>query len=1158
MDRSLNPELIGLALGEHGILPSPERVAELLTQAELALLVQRPRLSDDLVAAGWYLHAIASSKYALRTYGIERQRAAYRVSAHIFDLLLQTPDLSRLDRLKYCFAAQVAYLGSELDPNAIAIQRRDAGIDLADLGLLTHFPEVAVSCGVALLGMDVGYLFGVTDHIKSEVRGLESQWDVDSIYSTPFGAAAGAALATRGLLTFLMYGRTEARANAVELLRRAIAAEPASDDQLSRWVAAHLLNLADSFKNASVWTQLPPEIPPTVKRAFTLGHPKILTLWPPQLAMFKKSPNPLSPDAKRLLISTPTSGGKTLLAQLLVVSHMATSPGSVCYVAPTRSLCREVRKSLESRLRFLGGDILDGLPDDGWPLEPLGPLPRVEVMTPERLAFLIRANGPQVIEQFGMFIFDEVHLIGESGRGWTLEQNLAYLHYFTRSQSHRIILISAAIGNRNHFVQWLNEDGSETVQLHSDWRGPRRLHALWTTEPDWDSPEVPQLPLSPEFPYQAKYPLYGRLDALISHSGQVSAVRTLDPIGELWVTVSPDGSKERDSEQSTPFYIMLVPMIRHLAQAGPILVVEGTRRDAVRMAQAIAQDEAPANPTSIGPLLDLVQARLGQDHPLSHVLQKGVAYHHGSLPGEVRSAIEEAVSQGLLRILVATTTMTEGVNTPVRSVVIATQGGYSPEGYIEYIRGPKLVNAVGRAGRATKETEGIVVLARQARPASTDFQRLAPEDSDTQVISMLAREDALRDLAMFEELRRSGEDAVLEMAEGEVADFLSFVWFIAAALEEIGESPDEEHLAEALGHTLGWVQLDPHDRDRWLAAASQVLGRYASAPPQTRRRLATSRGSLKSVSILERIALSLKEEIIQSGLPQDLDAAIGLLCQNNRLEQILSLPEAPKRKFYKHRAGGNRAVVTIPIDEFLIDWLKGTELLTLAQKYFGVVPDTEFRFEQLGDFISEYLETFFPWAFGTIITWTNHSLAEVGMESALLRSIPLSIRWGVGDPTALELLARGIQSRRLAMAVAQRWHNEGSGAPDVRSWLQSMSTAQWRQRFSAAIPELRNLLDFVRDQKSGPGVELVAHGQTVIQVDALIDNMPESTVNLVQNAGTEPAPIEVRVEEKIVAHIRSRDQADIQSLLDSKVALHALFSASLRIGTLRLNLVDPE
>jgi len=43
---------------------------------------------------------------------------------------------------------------------------------------------------------------------------------------------------------------------------------------------------------------------------------------------------------------------------------------------------------------------------------------------------------------------------------------------------------------------------------------------------------------------------------------------------------------------------------------------------------------------------------------------KGVAYHHGSLPSDVRVAIEEAVAGGPLKFLVATTTMTEGVNLP--------------------------------------------------------------------------------------------------------------------------------------------------------------------------------------------------------------------------------------------------------------------------------------------------------------------------------------------------------------------------------------------------------------------------------------------------------------------------------------------------------------
>jgi len=121
MDRALDPELLSLALGRYENLPSPEEVSELLTNAELALLLRKPEISEELVGIGWYLHAVASSKYALQTYGVERQRAAFKVAGHIFDLLLQTPKLGRIERLKYCFATQIAYLRSSLDPNAICI-----------------------------------------------------------------------------------------------------------------------------------------------------------------------------------------------------------------------------------------------------------------------------------------------------------------------------------------------------------------------------------------------------------------------------------------------------------------------------------------------------------------------------------------------------------------------------------------------------------------------------------------------------------------------------------------------------------------------------------------------------------------------------------------------------------------------------------------------------------------------------------------------------------------------------------------------------------------------------------------------------------------------------------------------------------------------------
>ena len=113
-------------------------------------------------------------------------------------------------------------------------------------------------------------------------------------------------------------------------------------------------------------------------------------------------------------------------------------------------------------------------------------------------------------------------------------------------------------------------------------------------------------------------------------------------------------------------------------------------------------------------LTAFVALRLGQEHPLLEILPAGVAYHHGSIPLDVRTAVEDALRTGVLDVLVATTSLTEGVNLPVRSVVVASQGMPWSDEDKRFISGSRLVNATGRAGRAALETEGVVVLARQA------------------------------------------------------------------------------------------------------------------------------------------------------------------------------------------------------------------------------------------------------------------------------------------------------------------------------------------------------------------------------------------------------------------------------------------------------------
>jgi hypothetical protein len=1161
MDRALDPELLSLALGEHEALPSPEEVSELLAEAELALLLREPEISEDLIAIGWYLHAVASSKYALQTYGVERHRAAFKVAGHIFDLFLQTPEINRFEKLKYCFASQIAYLRSELDPNALAIYHREFGTDLGGVGLLSNFQEVALSCGVAFLGFDAGYLYPITRSIRDEIETLVKEWEVESILSTPFGSAASAALGTRDLLSFLVYGRLNLLERARERFQTAVVNEASIEDQVSRWVAAHLLNLANDLERTSIWTVLPPEVPEGVRKAFAMGHPRILTLWPPQLDLFggseQEGSNPLSAQVKRLFLSTPTSGGKTLLAQLLVSSHLATEQTSVCYVAPTRSLCREIRESLRSRLRFVGKEIAAGLPEGDWLDALLDFEPEVEVMTPERLSYLIRSDSHRVLERFGMFIFDEVHLIGEPDRGWTLEGDLAYLHYATQDRDHRIVLISAAVGNQSHFVEWMDKEENKVLHRPSPWRGPRRLHAIWTTEADWDDAVEEINTRARKYPHILRCPLYGKLLVRISHTGEVHSLKTLEPIGTLVLKGSTKSNRRRDPNRSTAFYRMVVSIIQHLSESGPVLVIESTRPLTRLMAKAIADSQAFVDHSEIQSLVDLAEARLVPEHPLCQVLRKGVAYHHGSLPSEIRTAIEEVVSQGYLRFLVATTTLTEGVNLPVRSVVVASQGSYSAEGYVEYITGSKLINAIGRAGRATKETEGVVVLARPAAPDPDDFERLTPDDSDIQVTSMLATKEALEALAAFEELQRTAEDVVFQTATGEVSDFLRFIWFLAAHLEQLGELPTRERIREVLEHTLAWIQLGGDDRNRWLSAAVLALVRYEETSPPARRRWATAGTSISSASKLENITQELAAILRNGDVPQDPVAVVDLVIGEGRLQRILELPEAPDRRVYTQRGGQNRQEIAISMDALLCQWLQGADLVTMANTHFDAVEDIDFRFEQLGDYTNDYFEIYLPWVFGTLIAWTNTLLQENEVETLLPRTIPANVRWGVGNSTALELMVRGVQARTLASRIAQLWKTEG-GDRDIHSWIRSMSLVEWQQKFGASVAELRNILEFSRDRRGGIAVELINQGFAEFEVESNVAEVPQSEASLVPVDDSRLSPIDIWMGDKRVGRIPSRDQADIRSLLDSGLILTAIFSAASGTGHLELQLVDPE
>ncbi|HYG33195.1 MAG TPA: helicase-related protein, partial [Clostridia bacterium] len=110
----------------------------------------------------------------------------------------------------------------------------------------------------------------------------------------------------------------------------------------------------------------------------------------------------------------------------------------------------------------------------------------------------------------------------------------------------------------------------------------------------------------------------------------------------------------------------------------------------------------------------LVQKFLAQefaaDFPLISLLNFGVAVHHRGLSDEALRLIEWLFERGDVRILVATTTIAQGMNFPVSGVVMASHQ-YFGTGYAQDMPAEDFWNVAGRAGRVDQGSLGIVALA---------------------------------------------------------------------------------------------------------------------------------------------------------------------------------------------------------------------------------------------------------------------------------------------------------------------------------------------------------------------------------------------------------------------------------------------------------------
>lgn len=1197
MDRALNPEALMEALGQHstGSLPTVEELIDLIANVEVRTFIKPTAVDDDLLGAGWYLHGIASASEAEELYTPARQQRAFAVSAHIFDLALNDPERTVHDLLTLAFGAEVGYRRAELDPNSTAIWRRvddlldtpisgsgeadkksdeyrasSASRDDSELDTIIvsdtsdeavpsdSLMTMSLRAGVAFLGLDVARVGKLLTAWRVEIAAMATLVELSTLRSTMFGPAEAVTLAVADLMAFLRYGDRERLQAAQGGLMSVIDLSAGQGDHDARWVAAHLLVIADGMESSSVWSVLPNGTPDAVAQAFTVGAPPVLTLWPPQRDLLRRpTANPLDPATKRLLLSFPTSAGKTLVAQILICHHLASQPGDVCYVTPLRSLGREMRQALSGRLRVLqkslGGDFPDfgGISiDEYFDLIGEAATSSVEIMTPERLAHLLRRDPEGVLERFSMFVVDEAHLFAQPGRGFLLESLLAVLS----TADTRLILLSGVMGNAQQVASWLDPSGPD-VLFSSGWRGPRRLHALLYSGVAWDEEE--RLPAkSKTFDYLARYPMTADLRVRPAES-KVYKLHTPpdDPVGEMVRSFRSDGTWK---QEKTPFYKLCARTACSLLHAGSLLMILSRRDYARNAAQEVARLLKASSRTDA--LREFLEERLGAEHPLVDCVRHGVAYHHAGLPVDVLEALEQAMRSEVLIGMFATSTLTDGVNLPVRTVLIC-ETRYEGQDPGQQLDAPRLLNAVGRAGRAGRETEGWIVLGLDKAHADHNFDVLRPAADDLEIRSTLDSEYALDRLAEAEALIAETADALFELAPGEAADFATFVWFVLSATERLTSLATTIDLGSAVRGLVAFVQLPADVEARWMAFAEYVQEQFELTSPASRLRWTVTGTGLRSSRIIEQLALSLADQITEQYAERSrfdtavgpvltflsIDEALDALDIGGTLARLLELPEAKKTWRFKPSVA-SKATIEVPVSQALRGWISGLDMPALAATILPTVPSVAWRLEQTVDAVSGAFEHFLSWTVGVVTSQANDRLVERGGVAAIPEDLSYLIRYGVDTTTALNLLTSGIRSRRLAHEIGRQALGQGLPWDQVRDWLRQLHIAGWQREFGTTPRETEDLAEFCRSTSSSPLRQILESQETTVELYRPMTPSPLSSslaVELRMDSPSDPIEVWTRSDPPYrVGIVAAAFHADLQLLHHSGIDYSAITDGS--------------
>ena len=488
-----------------------------------------------------------------------------------------------------------------------------------------------------------------------------------------------------------------------------------------------------------------------------------VNLHPPQAEAI-----PIALEGHNLVAAIPTASGKSLIGYIPALQMIVEKGKKVLYIVPLKALASEKKddfdrySSLGIKTHMSTGD-LDS--DDKYISDA-----DVIVATSEKADSMIR-HGSNWMDQVGLVIADEIHMIHDPGRGPTLEVILTKL--MRRNRDLQIIALSATMSNAFDLAEWLH-----ARLVESDWRPiPLKEGVFYNNEIEFDDRTKREVPPDKE---------------------------------EIWSLIE---QAVKDGGQSLVFV--------NSRRSTEALAVKYCKKMSALAGRELSRYE-----------MDLLEGdgeTTETGRKLSSCVKCGIAFHNAGLTYRQRKYVEDNFRNGQIKCIVATPTLAAGINLPARRVIVRDTMRYETNYGNSPIPVMEIKQMCGRAGRPGYDPYGEAILVAKTQEDADHLMQDYVEHDTERLTSKLFNERVLRShvLGLLATDDADSHDSIIDFLKETFFGTVSQMFGIESVVDGIVSSLVEEEMAKTDGDSVRVTSFGKRVSDLYIDPISASILKHA-------------------------------------------------------------------------------------------------------------------------------------------------------------------------------------------------------------------------------------------------------------------------------------------------------------------------------------------